>query len=106
VRDALRSGRSGEAALTVVFVAGLAASAVHWSGIVAAGVLLGVVAPSVRRAFVLGLTFSLVLVAAFAGWLAWHGALAAWVGAGPIPLVTLAAASLAPVAAAGTRLLD
>jgi short subunit fatty acids transporter len=106
VRDALRSGRTGEAAVGVVFVVGLAASAVHWTGIVAAGVLLGVVAPSVRRAFVFGLEFSLVLVAAFAGWMAWHGALAAWVGAGPLPLVTVAAALLAPVAAVGTRLLD
>lgn len=102
---AVRTGRYADAALLVAFVVGFAASVGHWTGIVAAGVLVGLVAPSVARAFVLGVTFSLVLLAAFAAWMAWHGAFATWVGAGPIPLLAVAASSLAPVAAVGTRLL-
>ncbi|SFR44644.1 hypothetical protein [Halogeometricum limi] len=103
--DAVRTGRYAELALLAVFVVGLLAGSVHWTGIVAAGVLVGVVSSSVTRAFVLGLTFSFVLVAAFAAWLAWNGALGVWVEAGPVPLLTLVAALLAPVAAVGTRAL-
>lgn len=105
MRDALRRGRYADAALLAAFALGLAASSVHWAGIVAAGVLVGVVAPSVRGAFALGATFAAVLLVAFAAWLAWHGAFVTWVGAGPIPLVTVAASALAPVAAVGTRAL-
>ncbi|ADQ67671.1 hypothetical protein C499_17894 [Halogeometricum borinquense DSM 11551] len=105
MKAAVRTGRYGDAALLAAFAIGLAVSSVHWVGIVVAGVLVGLAASSVRRAFVLGLTFAGLLVAAFAGWMVWNGAFGAWVGAGPIPLLTAVTSLLAPVAAVGARVL-
>ncbi|MFC7203888.1 hypothetical protein ACFQJC_10195 [Haloferax namakaokahaiae] len=53
----IRTGRYAELALVAATVVGLAASTVHWSGLVLGGVLVGVLATSVRRAVVSGLTF-------------------------------------------------
>jgi hypothetical protein len=100
---AVRRGRFADAAVTLAFVAGVAAAAVHWSGLVVGGILVGVVAASLRRAVALGFAFSVTVLLVFGGWLAWHGEFLTWLGAGPIPLVTVASLSLPPVAAVGVR---
>jgi uncharacterized membrane protein YdfJ with MMPL/SSD domain len=100
---ALRTGRYADAAVALAFAVGTAAAAVHWSGLVAAGVLVGLVAASLRRAAALGLAFSLTVLLIFLGWLAWHGDVLTWLGAGPLPLLTVGSLSLPPVAAVGVR---
>lgn len=84
------SGRT-EVAVAVAFALGLAATAVHPAGLAVGGGLAGLIAPTLRRALVLGVWFA---VAVFVGWalvLVWYGSLVAVATA--TPLVYLAVGS-------------
>jgi hypothetical protein len=97
---AVRSGRGADLALGVATVVGLAATAVHWTGLVVAGVLVGAVASSHARALVHGLSFGAVVLVVFAGWLAVSGSLLAWTETGQVFLLTVATAVALPALAA------
>lgn len=108
LRD-LREGPRAETAVLAVFVVGLLASAVHWAGLVIAGALLGLVAVSTGRAFVLGVYFGAFVLAAYGAVLVWYGTLGSVAGAFPLSLGLLAVSVVLPTAAAtivrlGTRL--
>ncbi|KTG10106.1 hypothetical protein AUR64_10950 [Haloprofundus marisrubri] len=96
----VRTGRYAEFALVVATVVGLAATAVHWAGLLVGGVLVGLVATSLSRAVVNGLTFGLVVLVAFAAWLLYEGGLETALQTGQIGLLTVAVAFVLPLAAA------
>jgi hypothetical protein len=101
---AVRTGRYADLALFVAVLVGVAATTVHWAGLVVGGLLVGLVAPTVARALATALSFGLVVLVAFGGWLAWNGALAAQLAATPLLAATIAAAfGLPAVAALGVR---
>ncbi|WP_224336958.1 hypothetical protein [Haloprofundus halobius] len=96
----VRTGRYAELALTLATVVGVAATVVHWAGLVVGGVLVGLVATSLSRAVVNGLTFGLVVLFAFGAWLLYEGALSTALETGQIGALTVAAAFGLPLAAA------
>ena len=96
----LREGPHADAVLAMAFLVGLLATGVHWGGLVVGGVLVGVVASSTARAFVLGTYFGTVVLLAYAALLAWHGVLGAVAGATPLSLGTVAIALAIPTATA------
>ena len=96
----LREGPHSDAALAMAFLVGLLATAVHWGGLVVGGVLVGVLASSTTRAFVLGLYLGAVVLVAYAALLVWYGVLGAVVGATPLSLGTVAIAVAVPTATA------
>ncbi len=98
--EAVRTGRYAEWALVVVTVVGLVAASVHWLGLVLAGVLLGLIAPSLSRAFVYGITFGGIVLLVFAAWLAIGGAAVVWAGMGLLFWLSVAIALAVPTAAA------
>ncbi|WP_178917029.1 hypothetical protein [Natronomonas gomsonensis] len=105
----VREGPRTEAAILAVFVVGVIASAVHWAGLVVAGALLGLVAVSTGRAFVLGVYFGAFVLGTYGVVLAWHGTLGSVATAFPLSLGILAVSVVLPTAAAtivrfGTRL--
>lgn len=97
----VRRGRYAEPALLVVVLVGLAASAIHWGGLILGGALVGLVSHSLRRAVVNGFSFGLFVLVCFAGWLAWQGALLTWPTTGQLFLLTVASALGLPILAAG-----
>jgi len=97
---AVRSGRGADLALVLATVLGLVATAVHWTGLVLAGALVGVVASSHARALVHGLSFGGVALLSFAAWLAVSGSLLAWTETGQVFLLTVATAVALPSLAA------
>jgi hypothetical protein len=105
----VREGPRAEAAILVVFVVGVLASVVHWAGLILAGALLGLVAVSTGRAFVLGVYFGAFVLVAYGVVLAYHGTISAVATAFPLSLGLLAVSVVLPTAAAtivrfGTRL--
>jgi hypothetical protein len=104
----VRGGRYAEPALVAVTLVGFAAAWLHWTGLVVAGVLLGLLSPTLPRAVVHGLTFGGLVLLGFGGWLALAGVdvLAAWLSLGPPFLVSVGAGlGLPTLAAVGTRAL-
>lgn len=87
--------------MAVTFVLGLILAPLHWTGLVIAGGLLGLTAPTVRRAVVLGTTYGLVLLGLFAVWLVVHGALGKFLAMGELALATVALGISLPLLAAG-----
>ena len=96
----LREGPYSEAVLATAFLVGLLATTVHWIGLVVGGVLVGVLASSTTRAFVLGMYVGAVVLLAYAALLVWHGVLGAVAGATPLSLGTVAIALAIPTATA------
>ncbi|QCJ47956.1 hypothetical protein [Haloprofundus sp. MHR1] len=96
----IRTGRYAELALILATAVGVAATTVHWTGLVVGGVLVGLVATSLSRAVVNGLTFGLVVLFAFAAWLLYEGALSTALQTGQIGVLTVVAAFALPLAAA------
>ena len=96
----LREGPYSEAAVAMTFLIGVLATAVHWGGLVVGGVLIGVLASSTSRAFVLGLYFGTVVLLAYAALLGWYGVLGAAAGATPLSLATVAIGLAVPTATA------
>jgi hypothetical protein len=97
----VRRGRYAEPALLLAVLVGVAASAVHWGGLVLGGALVGLVSHSLRRAVVNSFSFGLFVLVCFAGWLAWQGALLTWPTTGQLFLLTVASALGLPILAAG-----
>lgn len=96
----VRSGRYADAALLAATAVGLAVTVVHWAGLVVGGILVGLVASSLPRALVNGVTFGVVVLGAFAVWLAAQGALLTWTGTGQIFLLAVATGVGLPTLAA------
>lgn len=102
----VRTGSRAELLFVVATVVGLAAASVHWAGLVVGGVLVGLLATSVSRAVVDGLTFGGVALALHVAWLWWQGALAPFFETGILLVATVAIAFALPtVAAIGARAL-
>jgi hypothetical protein len=102
----VRTGRRSDLALLVATVVGLAAASVHWAGLVVGGVLVGLLATSVSRAVVQGLTFGGIALALLVARLWWRGGLDAYVATGPLFALSVGLGFLLPtVAAVGTRAL-
>ncbi|WP_224447048.1 hypothetical protein [Haloprofundus salilacus] len=96
----IRTGRYAELALILATVVGVAATTVHWTGLLVGGALVGLLAASLSRAVVNGLTFGLVVLFAFAAWLLYEGALPVALQTGDIWALTAVAAFGLPLAAA------
>jgi hypothetical protein len=96
----VRTGRYAELALVLATLVGVAVTAVSWVGLVVGGVLVGLVATSLSRAVVNGLTFGLVVLLAFGVWLLYEGALSVVLETGQIGVLTVVAAFGLPLAAA------
>lgn len=102
-RSALRSLRHGERAETVLLAAvvvGLVATAVSWWGLVLGGVLVGLTAPSLRRALLVGLYFGFTVLVAFLVYLLVVVALGKFTGMGALFSLSVAVAFLVPTLAA------
>lgn len=89
---AFRESDRAEPALAVAFLVGLVATAVHPGGLVVGGALVGLFAPSLSRAFVLGLTFGLTVLFAWAVVLVWFGTLGAVATAFPLVYIAVGSA--------------
>lgn len=92
-----------EPATAAAFPVGLALAAVHPLGLVAAGALLGLVAPSFRRALVTGVYFGGVVLAAFAVWLVLVGTFSEAAGLGRLTLLSVVVGLAVPPLAASVR---
>lgn len=91
-----RESDRAELALAAAYLVGLVATALHPAGLVIAGALLGLLAPSLRRAVVHGLSFGLAVLVAWALVLLWFGTLGAVATATPLIYVAVAAAFALP----------
>lgn len=101
---ALRESNRAAPAIAVAFLLGLAATAVHPVGLAVGGGLAGLLAPSLRRALVLGVWFGVAVLVAWALVLSWYGSLVAVATA--VPLIYVAVASglaVPPLAALAVR---
>ncbi|ELZ85747.1 hypothetical protein C453_08028 [Haloferax elongans ATCC BAA-1513] len=104
VLSELRAGPRADLALFAATVVGIAAASVHWTGLVIGGVLVGLLATSVPRAVVQGLTFGGVVLAIHVGFVWWHGALDAQFATGILFVLTIGAGFALPtLAAVGAR---
>jgi hypothetical protein len=100
-REWVQTGERAEVALVVAFSVGLVAAVLHWSGLVVGGVLLGLVAPSVRRAVITGGYLGATVVAAFCLSLLATGALSAYLSMGAVTLASVGLGVSLPALAAG-----
>ena len=98
--EPVREGRHAETAFLLAVTAGLVASAVHWAGLVLGGVLVGLVAPTLRRSVVIGLFFGFTVIVAFLVYLLVVGAASAYVAMGVLFYLSVAIAVLVPTLAA------
>ena len=101
--DSVRTGTRAELLRSGALLVAVLLGTVHWLGLVAGGVLVGVLAPSLRRAFVLGLYVGLVVAAAFLTWLWLAGVWGKATGATQLLGPSLAVAVVFPVLGAGVR---
>ena len=100
-RDRVRVGDRAELAASVVFLVGLIASAVHWSGLLVGGALLGLVASSVRRAMLTGVYLGVSVLFVFGVSLVVVGALSAYLSTGVLLLASVGFSVGLPALAAG-----
>lgn len=101
---AFRDSDGTEPALLIAFLLGLVATSLHPVGLAVGGGLAGLLAPSLRRAVVLGVWFGVALLVGWALALVWYGSFVAVVTA--VPLIYLAVGSglaLPPLAALAVR---
>jgi hypothetical protein len=101
--ERLRTGRRAELVSTLAFVLAVGLGTVHWAGLVAGGALVGFLAPSVRRALVLGLYVGGTVVVLFVAYLWLFGAAGKFLAMGPLTLLSLAVGLLYPVLGAAVR---
>ncbi|KAB1188797.1 MULTISPECIES: hypothetical protein [Haloferax] len=102
----VRTGNRAELALVVATLVGLGAASIHWTGLILGGVLVGILATSVRRAVVQGLTFGGIALAVHVGRLWVQGALDPFFQTGILLALTVGIAfGLPTVAAIGARAL-
>lgn len=101
--ERLRTGPRAELVTGVAFLLALPLGAVHWLGLVLGGVLVGVLAPTPRRAVVVAVYLGGTLAALFAGWLALSGDLNEAIATGQLFAASLALAIGLPVLGSGVR---
>jgi hypothetical protein len=90
--------------LTVAATAlGLALAAVHWSGVLAGGALVGFCWPTLRRALVAGLAFGVVVLLVVAVQFALAGSLDEYLAMGPLLAVSVAVPLVAGPLGAAAR---
>ena len=99
----LREGDRAELVMGVAFVVGVVLSMIHWTGLVAGGVLVGLAAPSLRRAFLSGLYLGGTVLLLFALSLLLVGAFGRWATMGQLTLLSVGASLLLPTLGAGIR---
>ena len=99
----LRTGPRAELVSAVVFLLALPLGAVHWSGLVVGGALVGFVSPSLRRALMTGLFLGMVSLAGFAGWLWLSGVLSKALATGQVFVLTAAITLGFPILGASVR---
>lgn len=95
----VRAGRFADAASALAWLAGAAATVANPAGLLAAGLLLGLVATSISRAVAAGASFGIVAVAAGVVWLTATGSLPSTQGFAPAAIAALALAGTPTVAA-------
>lgn len=103
--DALADLREkrGEAATVAAFAVGVVLGWVHWAGLIAGGALVGLVAPSFRRALLYGLYLGGVVFALFAASLFVFGTFGRFAGMGQLTALSLVISLGLPTLAAGVR---
>jgi hypothetical protein len=100
-RGWLQTGARADVALVVAFSLGLVAAVVHWSGLLVGGILLGLVAPSVRRAVLTGVYLGVMVVVTFSLYLFAIGALTAYLSMDAVALASVGLGIALPALAAG-----
>lgn len=90
VRTAIADERVRWLAMVAAIAIGLAASALHWTGLFLGGVLCGAVAADRRRALLAGFGFGVLVWTVFALSLAASGDLGAYLAMGQITAVSAA----------------
>jgi hypothetical protein len=106
LHDSLQSVREGPAADwygAATFVIAVALGAVHPAGLVAGGALVGLTAPSVTRALLLGCYVGTTVLLLFWGYLFAVGAPGAYFAGGRVMLLDVAIALGLPTLGAGLR---
>lgn len=98
----IRTGRFAELASSLAWFAGLLATFVHPSGLVVAGLLLGLTASSWPRAFAAGAAFGITVVAAGVVWLVVLGPLPVAISVAPA-LVAFLSLTVPPAVAVAVR---
>jgi len=99
----LREGPRSELVTGVAFLLGVGLGSVHWLGLVAGGALVGFLAPSLRRALVLGAYLGGVVALGFVAWLFVFGAFGRAVATEPLFGLSMALSLVCPVLGAGIR---
>lgn len=99
----LREGPRADLVMLVAFLLAAALGFIHWIGLLAGGVLVGLVAPSLRRALVLALYLAGVWVLGFVGWLWLAGVLDRAVATGELFGLSVGMAVVLPVLGASIR---
>jgi hypothetical protein len=99
----LREGDRADVLLTAAFVVGVLLGTVHWAGLVAGGVLVGLAAPSLRRAFLSGLYLGGTVLLLFALSLLVVGTFGKWAAMGQLTLLSVGASLALPPLGAGVR---
>lgn len=87
--------RDHRIALGAALIGGLALAWLHWFGLVLGGALVGLVAPTLRRALVAGLGFGVLVLAAFA--ITLGGAVGDVMGMTPVVYLAVGTALALPV---------
>lgn len=89
---AFREGDRVDLAIGVATFVGLVATAVHPAGLVVGGALVGLVAPTLPRALVLGLGVGVAVLVAWGALLLWFGTLLPVAAAAPLVYVAVGSA--------------
>jgi len=76
---------------------GLGLSAIHWLGLIAGGLLVGLVATTLRRALLAGLGFGALVLVTWATLLVWNGTLGEVLATGRLVALGVAIAFVAPL---------
>lgn len=98
----IRTGRFADLASSLAWFAGLIATFVHPTGLVVAGLLLGLTASSWERAFAAGAAFGVTVVAAGVAWLVVAGSLPVAISVAPA-LIAFLSLVVPPVVAVALR---
>jgi hypothetical protein len=99
----LREGDRADLVLAGAFLVGIVLGSVHWAGLVAGGALVGLAAPTLRRAFLYGLYLGGAVLVLFAVSLLLAGTFGKWAAMGQLTLLSVAASLVLPPLGAGIR---
>lgn len=98
----IRTGKFADVASSLAWFIGLIATFLHPVGLVVAGLLLGLTASSVERAFAASAAFGITIVAAGTVWLVLTGSLPVTVSVAP-SFIAFLSLIVPPVVAVGLR---